>query len=289
MEQLLPLALGVIMLGLGLSLEIADFRRVVVFPRPVLIGLVCQMLILPFVCWAIAAGCRLSPVHAVGLMLLAAAPGGATANLYSHLAKGDVALNVTLTALNGLLSLVTLPLVIRLSMSWFLAVDQQIPLQVAKILQVFALILVPVAIGMFVRSRNAALAATLERPVKVLSVLFLVAVIAGAVLAERESLGAAFRQVGLAALLFNLVSLGVGYTVPRLLAVPERQAISIAMEVGIHNGTLAMTIATTVLGISEMRVPAAIYSLIMFVTAAIFATVLARRTRDRTSDDRNFL
>lgn len=279
MEQLLPIALGVIMLGLGLSLTLEDFRRVVVFPKPVLVGLGCQMLVLPVVCFAIARAFALPPELAVGLMLLAASPGGATANLYSHLARGDVALNITLTAVNSVLSIVTLPLIIRFAMTQFMDQDQQIPLQVGKMLQVFAIVLVPAGVGMLVRSWSPSVAATLERPVRVLSAVFLVLVIIGAVLAERTSLADAFRQVGLAALVFNLASMGVGYFVPRLLGVPERQAISIGMEIGIHNGTLAMAIATTVLDSSVMRIPPAIYSLIMFFTAAAFGMIVARRMR----------
>jgi len=278
MEQLLPVALAVIMLGLGLGLVVDDFRRVLVTPRPVFVGLACQMLLLPVVCWGIAVGFALPPELAVGLMLLAAAPGGATANLYSHLARGDVALNITLTATNSLLSLVTLPLVIRFSLVWFLGEDRAIPLQAGKVLQVFAIVLIPVAIGMGIRAARPAVALGLERPVRILSVLFLGSVIVGAVIAERDQVLYYLRLVGLAALVFNLASMAVGYLVPRLVGVSERQAIAIGMEIGIHNGTLAMTIATTVLESSVMRVPAAIYSLVMFVTAGIFAALLARRS-----------
>ncbi len=280
MEKLLPIALGVIMLGLGLTLTVADFKRVIVFPRAVLVGLVCQALLLPAACWGVARAFALPPELAVGLMLLAASPGGATANLFSHLAKGDVALNVTLTATNSLLSIVSMPLILSLSLSHFLASDQQIPLQFAKVIQVFAIVLVPVGVGMAMRARSQSLALRLEKPVRILSAGFLVVVILGAVLAERANLGEYFRQVGLAALVFNLLSMGVGYVVPRLLAVSERQAIAIGMEIGIHNGTLAMAIATNVLENSVMRIPAAIYSLIMFFTAAAFGAFVARRVRD---------
>jgi BASS family bile acid:Na+ symporter len=210
-------------------------------------------------------------------MLLAASPGGATANLFSHLAKGDVALNITLTATNSLLSIVTMPFILSLSIAHFMSAEQRIPLQFAKVLQVFAIVLVPVALGMLVRAKNAAIALRLEKPVRILSALFLVVVILGSVLAERAQLGEYFRQVGLAALTFNLLSMAVGYAVPRLLAVSERQAIAIGMEIGIHNGTLAMALATNVLANSVMRIPAAIYSLIMFFTAAAFGAWVARR------------
>lgn len=277
MEKLLPIALGVIMLGLGLSLTLGDFKRVIDYPRAVIVGLTCQMLLLPTVCFGIARAFALPAELAVGLMLLAASPGGATANLYSHLAKGDVALNITLTAVNSLLSIATLPFIIEVSIASFMAQEQQVPLQYTKVLQVFAIVLVPVGIGMLVRSRNAAIAAKLEKPVRILSAVFLLAVIVGAVLEERANLGEYFRQVGLAALVFNLASMAVGYFVPKIFGVIEKQAIAIGMEIGIHNGTLAMAIATTVLGNSVMRIPPAIYSLIMFFTAAAFGAYVARR------------
>lgn len=277
MEKLLPIALGIIMLGLGLSLTIADFKRVIDYPRAVVVGLACQMLVLPVACFGIARAFALPPELAVGLMLLAASPGGATANLYSHLAKGDVALNITLTAVNSLLTIVTMPFLISLSMSSFMAQDKQIPLQYGKLLQVFAIVLIPVAIGMTIRAKKATAAASLEKPVRILSALFLVAVIVGAVLQERAHLGEYFRQVGVAALVFNLASMAVGYFVPKIFGVIEKQAIAIGMEIGIHNGTLAMFVASEVLGSSVMRIPPAIYSLIMFFTAAAFGAFVARR------------
>jgi len=269
-ELFLPLALGVIMLGLGLSLTAADFRRVLVVPRAVLVGLGCQVVLLPLVCFGIARAFGLPPVLAVGLMLLAAAPGGAVANLFSHLAHGDVALNVTLTAVNSLLSLVTLPLVVGLSVSHFLGVQHHIPMQPSKVVTVFLLVIVPIGLGMVVRARRSDLAARLGRPVKLLSAAFLLLVIVFAVIKERHNLGPAFRAVGLPALVFNLSSLSVGYLVPRALRLDKRQATAIGMEIGIHNGTLAIAVANNVLGNSTMALPAAIYSLIMFFTAAGF-------------------
>lgn len=279
MEKLLPVALGIIMLGLGLTLTLADFKRVIRYPRAVVLGLSCQMLVLPAICFGVARAFALPPELAVGLMLLAASPGGATANLFSHLARGDVALNITLTAVNSLLSIVTMPFIIELSLSSFMAQDQRVPLQFVKIIQIFAIVLVPITVGMLIRAKREGLAAQLERPVRILSALFLFAVIVGAVVAERATLAESFPQVGPAALVFNLASLSLGFFVPRLFGVVEKQAISIGMEIGIHNGTLAMAIATTVLNNSVMRVPAAIYSLIMFITAAAFGWLVARRQR----------
>jgi bile acid:Na+ symporter, BASS family len=275
----LPIALAVIMLGLGLSLTLADFRRVVVYPRAVIIGLVCQTLILPVVCYFIAKGFGLPPALAVGLMLLAASPGGATANLFSHLARGDVALNITLTAVNSLLSLLTLPLIVNFSLEAFMGEGKAIPLQFSKIVQVFAIVLIPVGIGMLIRSKKPSVADGLNRPVRITSAVFLILVIAAAVAKERAKLGEYFQVVGTAALAFNLASMAVGYFVPLIARVERKQAIAIGMEIGIHNGTLAIAIASspTLLNNSTMAIPAAIYSLIMFFTAAAFGWIVSRR------------
>jgi BASS family bile acid:Na+ symporter len=278
-DIVMPIALGIIMLGLGLTLVPDDFRRVAKVPRAVFVGLFCQMVLLPLAAFGIAKLFALPPLLAVGLMLLSAAPGGASANLFSHLARGDVALNITLTAMNSLFSVFTLPLTVSFALGHFLAEDKQIPLQLGKVVQVFAIILLPVGLGMIVRHVKPAVAAALEKPVRIFSVLFLLVLIVGAVAKERANMGAYFAAVGFPALLFNLTSLAVGYFVPRLVRLSERQAIAIGMEIGIHNGTLAIAIATTVLGSSAIAIPAAIYSLIMFFTAAGFGFLVSRRLR----------
>lgn len=276
---LLPLAIAIIMIGLGLSLTIDDFKRVVVYPKAVIIGLICQMLILPAVCFFIAIGFNLSPELAVGLMLLSAAPGGATANLYSHLAKGDVALNVSLTAVNSVLALFTLPFIVNFAIAYFMQTDQVVPMQFKKVIEVCMIVLVPVAIGMLVRSKSPSLALKLDKPVKIASVIFLALIIILAVLKEKAHIVQYFQEVGLAALVFNLLSMGIGYFVPQLFNLGKKQAIAIGMEIGIHNGTLAIYIALSVIGNSAMSIPAAIYSLIMFFTAAMFGYWVSRGSK----------
>ncbi|MBT1158940.1 bile acid:sodium symporter family protein [Aminobacter anthyllidis] len=274
----LPLALGVIMLGLGLSLTTDDFRNVLQKPKAVFVALLCQTVILPLACLGIVYVFGLEPALAVGMMLLAASPGGTSANLYSHLADGDVALNITLTAINSALSILTLPLIVNWSLAHFMSGDQAIPLQFAKVVQVFVIVLGPVLIGMWLRSRFPAFAERMARPVKIFSMLFLFAVVAVALIQEWETLKSWGPIVGLAALAFNLVSLGVGYFVPRAAGVERRQATAIGMEIGIHNGTLAIAIALSplLLNNATMAVPAAIYGLIAFITAAIFGYWLKR-------------
>ncbi|MBU1284422.1 bile acid:sodium symporter family protein [Pseudomonas sp. NPDC079086] len=268
----LPIALGIIMLGLGLSLTLADFARVVKFPKPVLIGLSCQLLLLPVVCFFLAKAFGLAPALAVGLMLLAASPGGTTANLYSHLAHGDVALNITLTAVNSVIAVLTMPLIVNLSLAYFMEGDQALPLQFTKVVQVFVIVLGPVAIGIWIRSRFPGFAARMEKPVKIISALFLLIIIILAVVKDWQTFVDYAPLVGGAALAFNLISLAVGYWVPRLLKLSLRQSIAIGMEIGIHNGTLAIALALSpmLLNNATMSIPAAIYSIIMFFTAGAF-------------------
>lgn len=273
---LLPLALGVIMLGLGLGLTGEDFRRVARYPRAVLIGLCLQTLLLPWVAFALALGFRLSPELAVGLMLVAASPGGATANIYSHLARGDVALNITLTAINSALCLLTLPLILNLSLEHFLGAGQHVPLPTRKVVEVAMIIVLPVLLGMLVRARAPGFAARAEKPFRLLSVVVLALLIVAAMSKQWQTLGAWLAAVGLACLLFNLVSMAVGYAAPLALRLPRRQATAIAMEIGIHNGALAIFIALNVLANATMSIPAAVYSLLMLVTAALFAAWVAR-------------
>jgi bile acid:Na+ symporter, BASS family len=274
---LLPLALGIIMLGLGLSLTVADFTRVVRYPKAVLIGLGIQMLVLTAICFGICVLFKLPPELAVGMMLLAASPGGATANIYSHLAHGDVALNITLTAINSLLSLFALPFIVGFALQYFMASEQYVPPPFKKIIEVGVIILGPVMIGMFLRSKFSAFAAKMEKPIRIFSVILLAGLVIAAVIQEWNVLTKYFAVVGFACLVFNLASMGVGYGVPLAVKLPDKQAIAIAMEIGIHNGTLAIFIALNVLKNGTMSVPAAIYSLFMFVTAGIFAWWLNRR------------
>lgn len=273
----LPIALGIIMLGLGLSLTLADFKRVVTFPKAIIIGLFCQMILLPILCFGIAILFNLPPALAVGLLLLSASPGGATANLYSHLAKGDVALNISLTAVNSILTLFTLPFIVNFAIDYFMGNGQVIPMQFKKIVEVFAIVLIPVGIGMFINSISPGTSKKLEKPVKIISAIFLVLIIVGAIVKEKDQFLLYFQQVGLAALTFNVLSMAIGYYIPFLFRVNKKQAIAIGMEIGIHNGTLAIYIALSVIDNSVMSIPPAVYGLIMFFTAAIFGYLVSRK------------
>ncbi|WP_264523243.1 bile acid:sodium symporter family protein [Flavobacterium sp. N502536] len=273
----LPAALGIIMLGLGLNLKVNDFKNVIYYPKAIFVGLFCQMLLLPVICFSISLSFNLPPELAVGLILLAASPGGATANLYSHLAKGDVALNISLTAINSVLTLFSLPFIVNKAIDIFMMGDQVIPMQFKKIVEVFVIVLVPVIIGMLINYRSPKISKIMEKPVKMISALFLVLIIVGAIIKEKDQFLHYFEQVGIACLVFNIASMAIGYYVPMLLNINKKQSISIGMEIGIHNGTLAIYVALNVIGNSTMSIPAAVYSLIMFFTAALFGYLVNRK------------
>jgi bile acid:Na+ symporter, BASS family len=271
----LPIALAIIMFGLGLSLTVGDFARVARTPRAVLVALVMQVLVLPVVAFGLVLLFDLDPLLAVGVMLLAASPGGTTANLFSHLFRGDVALNVTLTAINSVLAAFTIPLIVNLAIAYFDA-QGELGLQFAKVLQVVAIVLIPVAIGMVVRQRSEAFAARADKPVRIFSIAVLVIVAVGALLGERENLGEYLQQVGLLTALFCLASLTLGYTAARVMRLDERQAIASSMEIGIHNTTIALTIALSVLDSVEVAIPSAVYSIVMYVLATAFGFAITR-------------
>ena len=271
---LLPLALAIIMIGLGLELTPKDFTRVTKQPKAVLIALGCQLVILVSIAFIICKVLALPPLLAVGLMLLAASPGGSTANLFSYLFKGDIALNITLTAINSVIAAFTLPLIVNFAIQHFINDGQEISLQFSKILQVFAIIIIPVGIGMLIRHYAPHFTEKLNKPLRIFAVSFLILIIIGAITKERHQILEYLAQVGLATVLFCLCSLLIGYFVPRLLGINSAQARACAFEIGIHNSTLAMTIALTVMASSTAAMPAAVYSIFMYVFAAVFGMLL---------------
>lgn len=270
----LPVALGIIMFGLGLSLTLGDFARVAKHPKAVVIALVCQLLLLPAICFGLVMLFQLPPVLAVGMLLLAASPGGTTANLYSHLFRGDVALNISLTALNSVIAVVTLPLITNLAIAYFLPGDDTLGLQLGKTIEVFVIVLGPVVLGMLVRRWKPSFADAMDKPVRIASVIILIVVIAGAIVTNLDLLLANAAQLAAITVLFCVISLTVGYLVPRMFSIERRQAIASSFEIGIHNATLAIVIAQTVIGSIEMSLPAAVYGVLMFFVALGFGFII---------------
>ncbi|WP_343578313.1 bile acid:sodium symporter family protein [Acinetobacter sp.] len=272
----LPIALAIVMAGLGLELTLKDFARVTKHPKAVIIALFCQLVLLVGIAFLICKLLTLPPLLAVGLMLLAASPGGSTANLFSYLYKGDIALNISLTAINALVAALFLPFIVNFAILHFMNEGQHVGLQFSKILQVFLIILVPVAIGMLVRHFAPHIAEKLNRPVRIFAIVFLLIIIAGAIFNERHNLVEYLGQIGFATALFCAISLAVGYFVPRFFGISSYQARACAFEIGIHNSTLAMTIALTIMASTTIAMPAAVYSIFMYIFATIFGILITR-------------
>jgi len=270
-------ALALIMFGLGLSLTVGDFRRLLGHPKAVLLALALQALLLPALCYGLTVLLDVPPVFAIGLMLLAASPGGVSANLFSHLFGGNVAMNISLTAINTLLSIVTLPLIANFAIASFSQSGQVVPMQTAKVVEVIGIVLVPVAIGMAVKRIAPGFAARADKPMKIFSMAVLAALALIAFAKEWDALTGSFATIGLAVVLFNAASLGLGYYIPRIAGLDKPNAVAIGYEIGIHNSTLAIFVAVSVLGDFQLMVPAAIYSISMYVLATAFGVLVLRR------------
>ncbi|MGP1255282.1 MAG: bile acid:sodium symporter family protein [Kiloniellales bacterium] len=280
-QVVLPLALAFMMFSMGLALVADDFRRVVARPKAFAVGALCQMLLLPLIALALVLGWQasfgLDPVLAVGFLILAACPGGVTSNLLTHLAKGDTALSISLTAVISLASVVTLPFIVNFGIDLFLG-QEAVHLPLAKtVAGIFAITTVPVLVGMALRRWAPATALRLEPPARALATALFVLIVAGAVAAEWDLVRRSFGEVGAAVLTLNLATMALGWSVARAARLDRRAGIAISLETGLQNGTLAIFVAATLLGNDAMIVPAGIYSLVMFFTAGAFVALLLRR------------
>ena len=275
-DLLLPLGLAVIMVSLGLTLTTEDFRRVFTAPRGVAIGLTNLLLVSPFLAFGAAELFGLDPVLAVGLVLLGASPGGTLANLLTHLARGEVALSVTMSAVSSVMAVITMPLFLGLAISHFDAsfADESVSMP-GVVAKVFAITIVPLTIGMVYRARRPERAAILEPRLKRASMGAFVVIVAGAVASEWEEIADSFMDVAPAALALNVSAMSISFAVARLARLSDRQSTAIAMELGVHNSTLTIAVASAIS--SELAIPAAVYSLFMFITAGSFAWVMSRR------------
>lgn len=276
-EILLPLALAAIMASLGLGLTVADFRRVVAQPRDFWAGMASQMLLLPLVAFVIAAVWAPAPALAVGLMIIAAAPGGVTSNLLTRYAGGDVALSVTLTAVTSLLAMVSVPLVVWLALAWFAGAAAAAELSMARIaLSMFGIVAVPVALGMALCAARPDLAARIEPVAGRVSAVLFVVVVAAAIWVERANIATYFAAAGITALVLNLGMMAIAFWGARLIGCARPQRIALSLECGLQNGTLAIAVVAA-LGLDAAHaVPAAIYSLLMFGTALGFVALVRR-------------
>ena len=270
-DVILPLALAFIMFVLGLGLTGADFLRIAKQPRDFIVGCASQILILPIIAFILVKIWSIAPELAIGVMIIAAAPGGVTSNLLTSFAKGDVALSISLTAIISLLCVFTIPFIILTSVEFLgtSGVDSNISL-IGMARDMFLIVTVPVILGMLLRKVSYKIATKIEPLAKKISIFLFILVLLGAIAAERENVVSYFAQAGLITLALNIVMMFVAYYVAQLLASGTKQKKCITIECGLQNGTLAIFVATTVFGGGMYVIPAATYSLIMFATSLIF-------------------
>ena len=284
----LPGSLFIIMLGMGLSLVPNDFKRVVRFPRAATIGFINQLILLPIIGFILALVFDLSPAFAVGLMILAACPGGVTSNLITHVAKGDTALSITLTAIASFITVFSIPLIISASLVYFLGDSSPVELPVFKtILQVVGITIIPVSIGMFVRYKNPSFADRMERPSRIASTIIFLIILLGVILANKEILADSFEKLGIVTLCLNVLTMGLGFMAGRLFQLNQSQSLAIMIESGIQNGTLAIVIATAILKQPDMALPAGVYSLLMFVTGGVIMWYYGRKKEENVAEKVN--
>jgi len=277
-DVILPLALAFIMFVLGLGLTGGDFLRVVKQPRDFFVGAFSQIILLPIIAFILVKIWPIAPELAIGVMIIAAAPGGVTSNLLTSFAKGDVALSISLTAIISLLCVITIPFIVLTSVG--LLSDSSITQDISLFSMsrdMFLIVTVPVILGMLIRSFASGAALKFEPIAKKISIVLFVLVLLGAIAAERENVISYFAQAGLITFVLNVVMMIVAYCVAKLLASGMKQKKCITIECGLQNGTLAIFVATSIFGGGMYVIPAATYSLIMFATSLIFV-YLVRKT-----------
>ncbi len=284
-DVIVPICLALMMVGLGMTLTVADFRRVLVYPKATATGLACQMILLPALGFAIVSSANMAPEFAVGFMLLAACPGGVTSNIITHLAKGDTALAVTLTVVSSSFSLITIPLIVTISLTRFMGVDSVVELPILEtVIKVFALTIPTVVLGMLIKWEAQGVAKKAEKPINVGGLLFLLVLIVGVTVKEKELLMTEFLNLG-PVLLLLCVSTGVlSYLAARLLKLPLPQRLSVSIGAGFQNVALALVIATSFIKNAQMAVPPAMYTLIMYgVSGAVVGIMNLRGDGEKES------
>ena len=270
----LPLAIAFIMFSLGLNLRISDFTRIFTQPKDLIIGLFSQIIILPIVAFILIIFYPNLPVElAVGVMILAAVPGGATSNFFTSLAKGDVALSISLTALTSLICIITIPFIAVYSYSYFVGTKIDVSI-LQKSLELFAIVTVPTILGMLVNSFYNSFALNFESKAKVISIVLLALVIIGAVIKYQSDVMNYFKQAGLITLILNILMMIIAFYIGKFFASSIKKAKTFVFELGLQNGSVAIFVADSIFGGGPFIIPAATYSLIMFLTSIIFVYLI---------------
>ena len=275
--KIAPISLALIMLGLGLGLTGRDFLRVLNNPKDFLIGFACQLILLPVIAYILVLILNLPTVIAVGVMIIAAAPGGVTSNVMTKFANGDVALSISLTAIISLISIISVPFIIFKSADLLGVSDISSNLTMTGIALKMALVVtVPVILGMIIRKfAGNFISSNISIIEKITIVLFLI-VFAAILVEEKDNIFNYFKQAGIAVLILNIVMMTLGYFIAKLFASGIKQRKCISIECGLQNGTLAIFVATQIFNDISYVIPTAAYALIMYLTGFIFIFILRR-------------
>ena len=274
----LPIALAFIMYSLGLGLTSSDFKRVLQQPRDFLIGLISQTIVLPIVAFLLVITFQLTKELGLGLMIIAAAPGGVTSNILTLLGRGDVALSISLTAIISLLSFITIPLIIGFSYKYLFGNELIDNLPLSKVIySIFAIVTVPVILGMISRYYFTSVSMKVLKSARKISTCLFVIVLLGAIIKEKDLIIEYYQQTGLATLSLNIIMLMIAWLMATMFGSGIKQKISISIECGLQNGTLAIAVSTLLFGGGPTTIPAATYSVTMFITAVLFVLLLRRK------------
>ena len=273
--KIAPIALALIMLGLGLGLSTRDFLRVINNPKDFIVGIICQLILLPIVAYILLLILRLPVELALGLMIIAAAPGGVTSNVLTKFANGDVALSISLTAIGSLISIFSVPFIVFSSAKLLGVTDLSSDITMTGIALKMALVVtVPVILGMIIRRfAENFISSNINIVNRITGILFIV-VFAAIWIEERENIRSYLGQAGLAVLILNVVMMTLAFYIAKGFAtgIPQRKCIS--LECGLQNGTLAVFVATQIFNDVAYMVPTAAYALIMYITGFIFIYIL---------------
>jgi len=275
--EVLPWVLRFVMVGLGLTLSLADLKRVVVFPKAVIVGLAGQLILLPLLAFALALLLAPTPEIAVGVIILAACPGGVTSNAYAFAARADVALSVTLTAISSFVSVLTIPTLTYIALQLFMQQGQAPELPVLRMFQTLATFtVVPIAVGMTLR---AIWPDAVQRIIEVLrraTVAVLMFVIVAAAVSSYELILTYFLQASVLVIGLNLLSMLMGYSLARSVKLNTSQSITITYEIGVQNLTLALLITLTLLRDESLAITTLLYAAVMPATAMAFIAIARR-------------
>jgi BASS family bile acid:Na+ symporter len=276
---LLPLILGFIMFSLGLGLTPVDFRRILAQPRALLVGVVCHFVLLPLVCYLMLKALGITGVFAVGFMILAACPTGTTSNLLTYLARGDVALALSFTAIASVLTIFTLPLLVTWSLGHFLGAARAVDVPVGMMMWQVAMVLgIPVSLGMFVRYRWSAWALAFEPRATRIATGFFVLIVVLAVVKNWSLLRDNFATLAPFALVLNVTMLLIGFAVAWMARLSRTQSVTLGIETAVQNAALALVIASSVLKDDAMAIPGALYGVLMYAGGLVFALGMRRFT-----------